>query len=310
MLARLPGRLLARLLVLALTLLAASFLVFGAIRLLPGDPARLLAGPQARAAAVAALHHQLGLDRPFLRQYGDFLLGAVHGRLGTSTVSHQPVGRELAAHAPYTIALGLLAYLLASTGGVLFGCLAAINQARLFDRLFGACTNLLVSVADFWFGLMAMELFAVRLGWLPLMGTGSPAHIVLPAITLALMPAGLIGRMTRAGMIDVLRQDYIRTATAKGLAPLAIYGRHALRNALVPIVTIVGLNLGSVIGGAVVTETLFAWPGLGALLVEAVKYRDYPVIQGVALVAVTAVVVMNLLAELAIALLDPRLRQA
>jgi glutathione transport system permease protein len=164
-------------------------------------------------------------------------------------------------------------------------------------------------VANFWVGLMAMELFAVRLGWLPLMGAGSPSHIILPAVTLALAPLGLIGRMTRASMSEVLAKDYIRTARAKGLNPAAIYLRHALPNALAPIVTVIGLNLGSVIGGAVVTESVFAWPGLGRLLVDAVRYRDYPVIQGVTLMAVVAVVLANLLAEVVIAVIDPRLRR-
>jgi glutathione transport system permease protein len=220
------------------------------------------------------------------------------------------VAQELASHAPFTLALGLTAYALAIAVGIPGGVLAAAAPGGPWDRVFAGLTILSVSTATFWFGLMAMELFAVRLQWLPLMGAGSAAHLVLPAVTLALAPLGLIGRLTRASMLGVLGQDYIRTARAKGLGPAAILGRHALRNALTPIVTVIGLNLGSVVGGAVVTETLFGWPGLGQLLVAAVRDRDYPMIQGVTLVAVTAVVVANLAAELIIALLNPRLRLA
>jgi glutathione transport system permease protein len=188
--------------------------------------------------------------------------------------------------------------------------LAATAPGSGWDKLFAATTILTVSVPNFWVGLMLMELFAVRLQWLPLMGAGGIAHIVLPAVTLALLPMGLIARMTRASMLEVLAQDYIRTARAKGLGRFAVYFRHALRNALPPIVTIVGLNLGSVVGGAVVTESVFSWPGVGRLLVDAVKVRDYPVIQGVTLAAVVAVVVVNLAAEVTIAALDPRMRRA
>jgi len=304
------GYVLRKLLTLPAVVLVVSLLIFLAVRLLPGDPARMMAGPEASAAAVSRIHAQLGLNRPLAVQYGAFLARAASGDLGTSIESRRPVTEELAAHAPFTIALGLAAYLLAVGVGVPAGILAAAKPGGHWDRAFSAVAILCVSVANFWVALMAMELFAVRLQWLPLMGAGSPSHVVLPAVTLALAPMGLIGRMTRASMIEILGQDYIRTARAKGLGPFAVYFRHALRNALAPIVTIVGLNLGSVIGGAVVTESVFSWPGLGRLLVDAVRYRDYPVVQGVALVAVIAVVLANLAAELGIAFLDPRMRRA
>ena len=304
------GYVLRKLLTLPAVLLAVSLLIFLAVRLLPGDPARLIAGPEASSEAVAAIHDQLGLNRPVAAQYLAFLAHAARGDLGTSIESRRPVTDELAAHAPFTLALGLAAYALAVGLGVPGGILAAAAPGGCWDGIFSGLTTLSVSLASFWVGLMAMELFAVQLRWLPLMGAGSPSHIVLPAVTLALAPLGLIGKMTRASMIDILGQDYIRTARAKGLGSFAIYFRHALRNALSPIVTIVGLNLGAVIGGAVVTESVFSWPGLGRLLVEAVRFRDYPVIQGVALVAVVAVVLANLLAEVAIAMLDPRMRRA
>jgi glutathione transport system permease protein len=304
------GYILRKLLALPFVILSVSLMIFVAVRLLPGDPARLIAGPEASGAAVGLIHKQLGLDRPLPVQYAVFLAHAASGDLGTSIESRRPVMEELAEHAPFTIVLGLAAYGLAVGLGVPGGILAAAAPGGRWDQVFSGLTTLSVSVANFWAGLMAMELFAVQLRWLPLMGAGSPSHIVLPAVTLALMPIGLIGKMTRASMIDILGQDYIRTARAKGLGSFAIYTRHALRNALSPIVTIIGLNLGSVIGGAVVTESVFSWPGLGRLLVDAVRFRDYPVIQGVALVAVVAVVLANLLAEVAIALLDPRMRRA
>jgi glutathione transport system permease protein len=304
------GYLLRKLLMLPFVILSVSLMIFVAVRLLPGDPARLIAGPEASSAAVEQIHKQLGLDRSLGAQYVTFLAHAASGDLGTSIESHRSVAEELAAHAPFTIVLGLAAYGLALVIGVPGGILAAAAPGGRWDQIFSGVTTLSVSVASFWAGLMAMELFAVQLRWLPLMGAGSASHIVLPAVTLALMPIGLIGKMTRASMIEILGQDYIRTARAKGLGNVSIYGRHALRNALSPIVTIVGLNLGSVIGGAVVTETVFSWPGLGHLLVDAVRFRDYPVIQGVALVAVVAVVLVNLLAEIAIAVLDPKMRRA
>jgi glutathione transport system permease protein len=299
-----------KLLALPVMLLVVSATIFFCVRLLPGDPARMIAGPEASTEAVSRIHHQLGLDQPIGRQYLAFLGKAASGDLGTSIATRRPVTRELSEHAPYTLALGVAAYALAVIVAVPGGVLAAAAPGGIWDRVFSGASIVCVSIASFWFGLMAMELFAVRLRWLPLMGAGSPAHLVLPAVTLALAPIGLIARMTRASMLDVLAQDYIRTARAKGVGRGAVLVRHALRNALTPIVTIVGLNLGAVIGGAVVTETVFSWPGLGQLLVSAVRDRDYPVVQGVALVAVASVVVLNLAAELTIAALNPRIRAA
>ena len=303
------GYILRKLLAFPAVLLAVSLLIFLAVRLLPGDPARLIAGPEASSEAVAAIHDQLGLNRPVAAQYLAFLAHAARGDLGTSIESRRPVVDELASHLPYTLALGLAAYGLAVGLGVPGGILAAAAPGKPWDRAFSAATILALSLPSFWVGLMAMELFAVRLRWLPLMGAGSASHIVLPALALSLAPMGLIGRMTRAAMIEILRQNYIRTARAKGLEPFAIYVRHALPAASTPIVTIVGLNLGAVIAGTVVTESVFSWPGVGRLLVDAVKYRDYPVIQAVTLVAVVSVVLANLAAEMAIAFLDPRMRR-
>ena len=259
--------LLRKLIALPSMILVVSLIIFLAVRALPGDPARLIAGPEASASAVSRLHTKLGLDQPPLQQYLQFLTAAAHGDLGASIATKRPVAVELRSHLPYTLVLTAAALLLAVGIGVPGGVLAAARAGGAWDQLFSAASILSISVANFWFGLMAMELFAVRFGWLPLMGARSPAHLVLPAITLALAPLGLIARLTRASVMDILRQDYIRTAKAKGLDDVTILMRHALRNALTPIITVIGLNLGGVVSGAVVTESVFSWPGVGQLLV-------------------------------------------
>jgi glutathione transport system permease protein len=297
-----------KLLALPAMLLGVSLLVFLAIRALPGDPARLMAGPEATQEAVDAMHARLGLGRPLPLQYGSFLIGVLHGDLGASLRSRTPVADEIAERFPATLALGLIAYAFAILLGVTAGMLAAVHRDRWADQAVMLFAILGASVANFWLALMGMNFFAVRLGWLPLLGAGSWDHYVLPATALGLLPTALIARMTRSSMIDVLAQDFIRTARAKGLREIRVVRRHALRNALIPIVTILGLNFGSVIGGAVVTETVFNWPGIGRLLVDAVRYRDYPIIQGVTLLAVCCVVLVNFAAEMLIAVLDPRIR--
>jgi len=302
--------LLRRLAMLPPLLLAVSLLIFVAVHAMPGDPARLMAGPQATTPAIDAMRARLGLDQPLPAQYFAFLSHALHGDLGISVASKLPVTREIADHLPPTLALATISELLAVAIGIPLGMLAGIGRGGLFDRAVVFLSAIGASVANFWLALMLMELFAVRLRWLPLLGAGDWTHYVLPAIVLAVLPAALILRMTRAGMIEVLAQDYIRTAHAKGLSLMAVYLRHALRNVLSPIVTVVALNLGSLIGGAVITETVFDWPGLGRLLVDAVRMRDYPIIQGMTLLAVLTVVLANLAGELAILLLNPQLREA
>lgn len=289
-------------------MLGVSLLVFLAIRVLPGDPARMMAGPEAPAAAVDAMRARLGLDQPLPVQYADFLAHAIRGDFGTSIHSKLPVTAEIAERFPFTFALALTSYAMAIGIGVPAGLVAAVYRNRWPDHLIMLLAIAGASVANFWLALMAMNYFSVALHWLPLLGAGSWQHYVLPTVALGTLPTALIARMTRSSMIEVLSQDYIRTARAKGLGALAIYRRHALRNALIPIVTIVGLNFGSVIGGAVVTESVFNWPGIGRLLVDSVRYRDYPVIEGVTLLAVVSVVVVNFLAEMLIAAVNPRVR--
>jgi glutathione transport system permease protein len=293
---------------LPLILIGVSLMIFLALRALPGDPARLMAGPEATQEAVDAMRTRLGLDQSLIQQYAQFAIDAAHGDLGTSIRSKLPVTSEIAERLPYTLSLALTAYLLAMAIGVPAGMIGAIyrhgwpDHAVMFLAILGA------SIANFWLALMAMNTFSVKLGWLPLLGASSWKSYILPSVSLAILPAALIARMTRSSMIEVLGQDYIRTARAKGVASSSIYWSHALRNALIPIITIVGLNFGALIGGAVVTESVFNWPGIGRLLVDSVRYRDYPVIQGVTLVAVTGVVLVNFIAEMLIAALNPRIR--
>lgn len=289
-------------------LIGVSLVVFVAIRSLPGDPARLMAGTQATPDAVQDMRVRLGLEQPLPVQYLKFVKGAVQGDFGESLKSKRPVVTEIAERLPYTLTLALLAYIVAIIVGVPMGMLGAIYQHRAIDQIVMIVAITGASVANFWLALLAMNYFSVELRWLPLLGATSWKSYILPTLTLAIFPMAVVARMTRSGIVDVLSADYIRTAKAKGLSPMRIYWIHAFRNALVPIVTIIALNFGSLIGGAVVTESLFNWPGIGRLLVDSVRYRDYPVIEGVTLVAVSGVVIMNLLGEVVIGFLNPKIR--
>ncbi|EHH68728.1 ABC transporter permease [Gluconobacter morbifer] len=300
--------LLRRALAIPFIMLGISFAVFFAIHALPGDPARLLAGPQAPEAVVQGLRHRLGLDIPFSAQYLHFLHQALQGDFGLSLRDGSHVTTLIAQRLPYSLALGGIAYLLALAVGIPGGIVAAVRAGQWPDTVLMAATLIGASLAGFWVALIGMELFAVRLHWLPLMGAGDWKHYVLPVFVLALTPSALILRMTRTGMCDILRQDYIRTAAAKGLSPWRILGVHALPNALAPVVTVVALNLGGLVSSAVVTETVFDWPGVARLLVDSVRYRDYPVVQGITLFAVLGVLVATLIADAVNLLLDPRQR--
>ncbi|TCK69682.1 glutathione transport system permease protein [Acidipila rosea] len=297
-----------KLLALPMILLVASFLIFAAVRLLPGDPARLMAGMQADQQSVNAARTRLGLDKPFAIQYGLFLRGVLHGDLGISIRSHKPVEEEIAQRFPFTLALTSVSYLFAIAVGITSGVLAALYAGSAIDHAVMVSAIAGASIANYWLALMAMNLFAVQLGWLPLLGADSWKNYILPAITLGLLPAAVIARMCRASMLEILNQDYMRTARAKGLTGAGLYIKHGLRNALIPIVTIAGMNFGSLLGGAVITETVFNWPGLGRLMVDAVRYRDYATIQGITLLTVALVTLINLIVEVMIGVLDPRIR--
>ncbi|MFD1944827.1 ABC transporter permease [Paradevosia shaoguanensis] len=295
-------------LMLPLVLLGVSLLVFLAIRALPGDPARLMAGPEATQEAVDNMRIRLGLERSLIEQYVSFLWNALHGDFGISIQSKLPVTHEIAERFPYTLALALCAYGLATLVGVPAGVVAATHKGGWPDQIVMLVAIAGASIANFWLALMSMNLFSVQLGWLPLLGASSWKHFIMPTFALGLLPTAIIARMTRSSMVEVLSQDYVRTARAKGLSDAVVHRKHALRNALIPIVTIIGLNFGSVLGGAVVTESVFNWPGIGRLLVDSVSYRDYPMIQALILLAVVCVVVINFLADVIIAALNPRIR--
>jgi len=297
-----------KILAVPLILLVASFLIFWAVRLLPGDPARLMAGMQADQKVVDSVRSRLGLDKPFAIQYEIFLRNLLHGDLGTSIRSHKPVAEEIAERFPYTLALTTVSFALAVAVGTTAGVFAAIYSGRVLDHLVMVTAISGASIANFWLALLAMNLFAVRLAWVPLLGANSWKSYILPAVTLALLPSAVIARMCRASMLDIIHQDYIRTARAKGLSTAKVYINHALRNALIPIVTIVGMNFASLLGGAVITETVFNWPGLGRLMVDAVRYRDYATIQGITLLTVAIVIAVNFAVDVFIGLVDPRIR--
>lgn len=297
-----------KLIMLPLVLLVVSFIIFMLLRFIPGDPARLMAGQQATQEDVEMMRTSLGLDKNIFLQYGLFLKNAVQGDLGSSIRSNKPVIEEIASRLPNTAILAVSSYTIASLVGVTAGILAAIFQYSWFDQGVMFFAILGASTANFWLALLGMSLFSVKLGILPLMGTGSWLHLILPTLSLAFYPTALIARMSRSSMLEIIKKDYIRTARAKGLKETAVYLKHALRNAFIPIITVIGLQFGVLFGGAVVTETVFNWPGIGRLLVDSVRYRDYPLIQGTVLMTVFMVVFINFMVDLIIVKIDPRIR--
>ena len=289
-------------------LLGVSFVVFAIVRVLPGDPAQVLAGEAATKELIEGLRRDLGLDRPLLVQYVDFLGSLLRGDLGRSIRSKIPVTSELAIRVPNTMILALAGITVATLVGVPAGIISAVKPYSLIDTGVMLLALAGLSMPVFWSGLMLILVFAVLLGWLPAVGTGTPAHIVLPAIAVGMTSAAIIARMTRSSMLEVLRSDYIRTARAKGVAERVVINRHALRNALIPVITVIGLQTGTLLSGAVLTESVFAWPGVGRLMVEGILARDYPLVQGAVLVVALSFVLVNLVVDLLYALADPRIR--
>ena len=289
------------------TLWGVATVVFFMARLLPGDPARVIAGVLASPEDVERIRKQMGLDQPLWVQYLDFMGSLLHLDLGTSAHTNAPVVEEIGSRLPYTIELALVALAIAITAGILAGIVAAIRRNTWLDLVISGLSVFGVSMPVYWLGLMMIILFAIDLHLFPAAGADEPASIVMPALTLALFSVGLIARMTRSSMLEVLGQDYVRTARAKGAPFRVVVFRHALRNALLPIMTVIGLQFGALLGGAVVTETVFAWPGVGRLLVDSIFFRDYPVVQGLVLMFGTTFVVINLLVDLTYAYVDPRI---
>ena len=297
-----------RLLLTVPTLIGVTLIVFSMVRLIPGDPAIAIAGEHASVEVVTAIRERLGLDRPFIVQYVIFLGNLLRGDLGRSAWTGRPVLTELWGRFRNTLELTGASILIALVVGVLAGIISATRQYSFFDYIAMVGAMMGVSIPIFWLGLMLMLLFAVFLGWLPAMGRGTIAHLVLPAVALSTGSAAIIARMTRSSMLEVFHQDYIRTARAKGVIERLVIFKHAMRNALVPVVTIVGLQFGALLGGAILTETVFAWPGMGRLIVEAIFARDYPLVQGGVLLAAAAFVLVNLVVDLLYSFIDPRIR--
>lgn len=287
-----------------------TVVVFGLLHLTPGDPASLMLGEQATPEQIRDLRKALGLDEPLVTQYAWFLGHAVRGDFGTSIRAQRPALEVVLERLPATLLLTAGAFTFALSVGLPIGVISAVKRLSLWDHGSMALALMGQSMPVFWLGLMLIIVFSVHLRWLPVSGAGGPQHLVLPAVTLGTFLIGLIIRLTRSSMLDVLGQDYVRTARAKGLAERAVVVRHALRNALIPVVTLLGLQLGILLGGAVITETVFAWPGVGMVTVTAINQRDYPVVQCAVFISAVLVVSINWAVDVLYHFLDPRIRAA
>ena len=297
-----------RLLVAVPTLIGAATVSFLLMRLIPGDPARVIAGVNATPEDVDRIRHQLGLDQPGWLQYLSFIGNLFRLNLGTSARTGQPVLDEITSRLPYTIELAVISVAIAVVVGIAMGVAAATRHNTFFDVLISAFAVFGVSMPVFWTGLLLIILFAVDLRLLPAAGAADPAGVVLPSLTLALFSVGFIARQTRGAMLEVMRLDYVRTARAKGAARGTVLLKHALRNALLPITTVIGLQFGQLLGGAILTETIYSWPGVGRLLTDSISSRDYATVQGTVFVFAVALIMVNLVTDLTYAYVDPRIR--
>ena len=289
-------------------LLGVATLVFSLIHLIPGDPAQAMLGEAATPQDVEELRRRLGLDRPLLEQYGAFLSGVTRGDLGTSLRTGQPVASQILERMPATAELAAAAMIVAILCSIPLGIAAAVRRGTGVDH--GAMTLALagVSIPNFWLGPLLAIIFSVELGWVPVSGRGTLAHLVLPAFSLGAALAAILARMTRATLLEELREQYVVAARARGVSRTRAVMRHAFRNSLIPVVTLIGLQFGSVLTGAVITETIFAWPGIGRLLIQSIGFRDYPLVQGCILLIAVTYVGVNLLTDLVYGILDPRIR--
>ncbi len=300
--------LLRRLLLLIPVLWGVATLVFAVTNILPGDPVDLMLGETARPAQREVLRKALGLDRPLYVQYADYLGGLLRGDLGTSIHKKRPVARILAERIPASAELTLAALAIALLIALPLGVLAARRAGTALDLGAGALAVLGASVPVFWLGPLLIIFFSIDLGWLPVSGRTGPLSLILPAATLGTALSAILMRMTRSSLLDILPQDYLATARAKGLSERRVLWLHALRNACLPLITILSLQLGALLSGAIITETVFAWPGVGRLTIQAIAARDYPLVQGCVLFIAFVYVAANLLADIAYAWLDPRVR--
>ncbi|MBZ6078979.1 ABC transporter permease [Microvirga puerhi] len=289
-------------------LVGVSVIVFLMIHLIPGDPAVLVAGIDATKEDVAAVRQSLGLDKPLVMQYGEFVGRVATGDFGKSFRTGRPVSEEIGVRYWNTMILGLSAVVFGTLLGVITGILTAVYRNGWFDSSILAVSLLGISIPSFFLGISLMLLFSVYLGWLPLTGMDSWKNLILPTLTLGIPNAAIISRITRSSLVEVLNQDYVRTARAKGLKESVVVGHHGVRNALIPVVTVVGLQMGYLLGGAVVTETVFAWPGIGRLIVQSIAARDFPVVQASVLLLALTFVMINLLTDVLYRILDPRIK--
>ena len=289
-------------------LLVVAIVIFSFLHMIPGDPAQVVAGPEASAQDIVQTRIMLGLDRPLHEQFWRFLSGIAQGDLGNSYRTNMPVLEMIGDRIGPTIELSFVSMVWASIAGVFAGVVAATNRGKWQDQLtmFSAVTG--ISMPSFWLGLMLIELFAVQLGWLPSGGNTTYEHYILPSITLGSGVAAVIARFTRASLLETLGEDYVRTARAKGAQELRVVWLHALRNALLPVVTMTGLQFGFLLGGSVVVEAVFSWPGMGSMLVDAVNMRDYPVIQAEMLLFAIQFMLINLLVDVLYAVINPQIR--
>jgi ABC-type dipeptide/oligopeptide/nickel transport system permease component len=276
--------------------------------LIPGDPAQAMLGEAAPQSDVEQLRRQLGLDRPLAEQYALFLGGLVKGDLGTSLRTGLPVTEQIVERMPATFELAAAAMLVAILFSMPLGIAAAVRRGTIVDHAAMTVSLAGVSVPNFWLGPLLAIIFAVELGWLPVSGRGTWGHLVLPAVSLGAALAAILARMTRATMLEELREPYVQAARARGVSKARAVIRHAFRNSLIPVVTLVGLQFGAVLTGAVITETIFAWPGIGRLLIQSIGFRDYPLVQGCILLIALTYVAVNLLTDMLYGVLDPRIR--
>lgn len=297
-----------RLVISALILLGVSFITFFLLFVLPADPVRQIAGRSATAETVENIRHELGLDKPFIVQYGRYLGALVQGDMGRSYLQKTEVGELILSRLPATLLLMLGAIVCELVLGLTMGIVASLWRGRALDQTLMITSFVTVSAPQFVVSLLLLYVFAVKLGWFPIGGYGTFAHLVLPAVTLGILGSGWYSRMMRSSMIDVLRADYIRTARAKGLSRVRIVLRHALPNAILPVIAMIGIDIGVFMGGIVVVESVFGWPGIGQLAWQAIQRVDIPIIMGVTLVSACAIVLGNLLADLIAPLIDPRIK--
>lgn len=303
-----------RLLQLVLLLFGISFLVFMSMHLAPGDPASIIGGPTATESDLDAIRAELGLNEPVLVQYFDYIRGVVQGDLGYSFQNNQSVSESIATRFPQTLNLAIASMLVAILIGVPAGIISAIKQNSWFDVSSTTVALAGISIPNFWLGAMLILIFSVELQWLPVGGLNAPfwtvegiKQLILPAITLGTASAAMIARMSRSAMLEVIRADYIRTARAKGVKKNVVVWVHALRNAMIPVITVIGLNFGFLLGGTIITEQVFAINGVGRLMIDAIAARDFPVVQGTVLLVATLFVVVNLLVDIIYAFVDPRI---